>query len=279
VVVPAHRFLRDQGLASELVVEAVAVVGTGWRERAGSRDVILAHREKIQLLGAAKDERRMRVLVVEDEQMLADALGRGLRLEGMAVDVVYDGDAAVDLVTVNDYDVVVLDRDLPGIHGDDVCRTIIAHRTTARVLMLTAAADVNDRVEGLGLGADDYVGKPFAFAELAARVWALSRRSRESAAPVLVWQDLRLDRARMEATRCGRPLQLSRKEFGVLEELMRADGGVVSAEQLMDKVWDENADPFSNVVRVTMVSLRRKLGLPLVVQTVRGAGYQLELKP
>lgn len=202
------------------------MVGTGWRERAASRDVNRADRKRRQLLGAAKNARQMRVPVVDGEQMLADAVGRGLRLEGMAVDVLYDGDAAVDLITVNDYDVVVLDRDLPGIHGDDVCRTIIAHRTTTRVPMLTTAADVNDRVEGLGLGADDYLGKPFAFAELAARVWALSRRSRESAPPVLVWQDLRLDRARMEATRAGRPLQLSRREFGVLQELMRADGGV-----------------------------------------------------
>ncbi|TDE00605.1 response regulator transcription factor [Jiangella asiatica] len=217
----------------------------------------------------------MRVLVVEDERLLADAIARGLRREGMAVDVGYDGAAALERLGVNDYDVVVLDRDLPGTHGDDVCRVLVAERHDVRVLMLTAAADVVDRVEGLGLGADDYLGKPFAFAELVARLRALARRSRAASPPVLERDGLRLDPARHEVTRDGVPVRLGRKEFGVLEELMRADGAVVSAEQLLEKVWDENADPFTNVVRVTVMTLRRKLGDPPIVRTVVSAGYRI----
>jgi DNA-binding response OmpR family regulator len=217
----------------------------------------------------------MRILVVEDEQLLADAIAVGLRREGMAVDVAYDGLSGHERVTVNEYDVLVLDRDLPGIHGDDVCRDVVADRPRVRVLMLTAATDVTDRVEGLRLGADDYLGKPFAFAELVARVRALGRRSREAIPPILEWDGLRLDPARREVTRDGQPVRLGGKEFGVLEEFMRADGAVVSAEQLLEKVWDEQADPFTNVVRVTVMTLRKKLGEPSVVQTVVGAGYGL----
>jgi DNA-binding response OmpR family regulator len=217
----------------------------------------------------------MRVLVVEDERLLADAIATGLRREGMAVDVAYDGTSGHLRVSVNDYDVVVLDRDLPGMHGDDVCQSVVADQPGVRVLMLTAAADVTDRVEGLGLGADDYLGKPFAFTELVARVRALGRRSRDAVPPVLEQDELRLDPARRDVTRNGRPVRLGRKEFGVLEELMRAGGAVVSAEQLLEKVWDEHADPFTNVVRVTVMTLRKKLGEPSVVQTVVGVGYRL----
>lgn len=217
----------------------------------------------------------MRILVVEDEHLLADAIATGLRREGMAVDVAYDGPSGHERVSVNDYDVVVLDRDLPGMHGDEVCQDVVADRPGVRVLMLTAAADVTDRVEGLGLGADDYLGKPFVFTELVARVRALSRRSREAIPPVLEWEGLRLDPTRRDVTRAGRPVRLGRKEFGVLEELMRARGAVVSAEQLLEKVWDEHADPFTNVVRVTVMTLRKKLGDPPVVHTVVGAGYRL----
>lgn len=217
----------------------------------------------------------MRVLVVEDERLLADAVAIGLRREGMAVDVAYDGTSADQRLAVNDYDVVVLDRDLPGVHGDEVCRDLVANQPDTRVLMLTAASDVTDRVDGLELGADDYLGKPFAFTELVARVRALGRRSREAVPPVLERDGLRLDPARQQVTRDGRPVMLGRKEFGVLEELMRADGAVVSAEQLLEKVWDEHADPFTNVVRVTVMTLRKKLGEPRLVHTVIGAGYRI----
>jgi DNA-binding response OmpR family regulator len=217
----------------------------------------------------------MRVLVVEDEQPLADAIATGLRREGMAIDVAYDGTSAGRRLLVNDYDVVVLDRDLPGVYGDDICRELVANQRPTRVLMLTAASDVGDRVEGLDIGADDYLGKPFAFTELVARVRALGRRSREAAPPVLERDGLRLDPARQQVTRDGRPVLLGRKEFAVLEELMRADGAVVSAEQLLQRVWDENADPFTNVVRVTVMNLRKKLGEPPIVRTVVGAGYRI----
>ena len=216
----------------------------------------------------------MRVLVVEDEQMLADAIAVGLRRESMAVDVAYDGASALERATVNDYDVVVLDRDLPRVHGDAVCREL-AGQSLARVLMLTAASDVRDRVAGLGLGADDYLGKPFAFVELVARVRALGRRTAPAVPPVLQRAGIRLDPARREVSRDGHWVALSGKEFGVLEQLLRADGGVVSAEQLLEKVWDEHTDPFTNVVRVTMMTLRRKLGEPGVVQTITGAGYRI----
>jgi DNA-binding response OmpR family regulator len=221
----------------------------------------------------------MRVLVVEDERLLADAVAVGLRREAFAVDVAYDGSAGLERLSVNDYDVVVLDRDLPSVHGDDVCRRLVADHLGVRVLMLTAAADVLDRVEGLGLGADDYLGKPFVFAELVARVRALGRRSRKAVPPVLEYDGLLLDPARRDVTRDGRLVPLGRKEFGVLEELMRAEGAVVSAEQLLEKVWDENADPFTNVVRVTVMTLRKKLGDPPLIQTVVTVGYRLGSAP
>ena len=216
----------------------------------------------------------VRVLVVEDERLLADAIAEGLRRESLAVDVADDGDAALERIGVNDYDVVVLDRDLPRVHGDDVCIAAL-EKSDARILMLTAAASIRDRVDGLARGADDYLGKPFAFVELVARVRALGRRARPATPPVLKRAGIRLDPARHEVTRDDRPLALSRKEFGVLEELLRGDGAVVSAEQLLEKVWDENIDPFTNVVRVTMMTLRRKLGEPTVIETVPGSGYRL----
>ncbi|KAA1428768.1 response regulator transcription factor [Nocardioides antri] len=217
----------------------------------------------------------MRVLVVEDERVLAEAIARGLRREAMAVDVAFDGLEAVERVGINDYDVVVLDRDLPGLHGDDVCSRLVEGEASARVLMLTAAGEVRHRVAGLALGADDYLPKPFAFAELVARVRALARRSSPPVPPVLERRDVRCDPNRREVTRAGSPVELSRKEFGVLEELLRADGNVVSAEQLLEKVWDEHTDPFTTVVRVTVMTLRRKLGNPPLIETVHGVGYRL----
>jgi DNA-binding response OmpR family regulator len=217
----------------------------------------------------------MRVLVVEDERVLADAIATGLRREAMAVDVAYDGEGALERTGVNDYDVVVLDRDLPGLHGDEVCRELVRSGSGVRVLMLTASSSVTQRVDGLQLGADDYLGKPFAFAELVARVRALGRRTAPPVPPVLERAGLRLDVARREVYRDGRYVGLSGKEFGVLEELLRAGGAVVSAERLLEKVWDEHTDPFSNVVRVTVMTLRRKLGDPGVVRTIAGAGYQV----
>jgi DNA-binding response OmpR family regulator len=217
----------------------------------------------------------LRVLVVEDEQVLADALATGLRREAMAVDVAYDGAGALERTSVNDYDVVVLDRDLPRVHGDDVCQKLVAAGATARILMLTAAGELEDKVEGLSLGADDYLAKPFAFAELAARVRALGRRSTPPLPPVLERSGIRLDPNRREVTRDDLALQLTNKEFAVLEVLMRAQGTVVSAEQLLEKAWDEYIDPFTNVVRVTMMTLRRKLGEPPVIETVAGVGYRL----
>ena len=217
----------------------------------------------------------MRVLVVEDEQLLADAVATGLRREAMAVDVVYDGQAALDRVSVNEYDVVVLDRDLPLVHGDDVLRRIVEEGLATRVLMLTAAGDISDRVEGLELGADDYLPKPFAFSELVARVRALGRRATTPLPPVLERAGLSLDPGRREVLREGKPVALAPKEFAVLEVLMRANGAVVSAEQLLEKAWDEHTDPFTNVVRVTVMTLRRKLGEPPVIITVPGSGYRI----
>ncbi|GAA4717512.1 response regulator transcription factor [Phytohabitans rumicis] len=217
----------------------------------------------------------MRILVVEDEPLLADAVGEWLRGNAHAVDVVYDGGAALERIGVNDYDVVVLDRDLPVVHGDKVCREIAERDLTVRVLMLTAAADVDDRVEGLSLGADDYLPKPFAFKELGARVIALGRRSRAAAPPVLQRAGIRLDPHRREVFRDGRYVPLSRKEFAVLAELLRADGAAVSAEQLLEKAWDEHADPFTHAVRMTILKLRRKLGNPPIVLTEPGVGYRI----
>jgi DNA-binding response OmpR family regulator len=217
----------------------------------------------------------VRVLVVEDERLLADAIADGLRRQAMAVDVAYDGDAALQRLTVNDYDVVVLDRDLPVISGDQVCATLVASDPATRILMLTAATAVTDRVAGLGLGADDYLVKPFAFAELTARIHALGRRARPAAPPILERAGIRLDPHRGTVTRDDHPIELSRKEFTVLTELLRADGGVVSAEQLLEKAWDENADPFTGVVRFVIMTLRRKLGDPQVIETLPGTGYRI----
>jgi DNA-binding response OmpR family regulator len=217
----------------------------------------------------------VRVLVVEDERLLADAIADGLRRQAMAVDVAYDGDAALQRLTVNDYDVVVLDRDLPVITGDQVCATLVASDPTTRVLMLTAATAVTDRVTGLGLGADDYLVKPFAFAELTARIQALGRRARPAVPPVLERAGIRLDPHRRTVTRDDHPIELSRKEFTVLTELLRADGGVVAAEQLLEKAWDEHADPFTGVVRFVIMTLRCKLGDPQVIETLPGTGYRI----
>lgn len=217
----------------------------------------------------------MRVLVVEDERQLANAVARGLRREGMAVDVAYDGVDGHEKAVITPYDVVVLDRDLPGMSGDDVLKQMSQSGSNARVLMLTASGAVADRVEGLSLGADDYMAKPFAFAELTARVRALGRRSHPAAPPVLTAGDVELDSARREVRRSGKDIELTRKEFGVLEVLMSSDGAVVSSEELLERVWDENADPFTTTVRVTMMTLRRKLGEPPVIETVVGSGYRI----
>ena len=217
----------------------------------------------------------MRVLVVEDEQVLAEAIARGLRREAMAVDVSSDGRSALERIAVNSYDVVVLDRDLPAVHGDEVCRRLAAAQDTPRILMLTASAGVEDRVDGLTLGADDYLPKPFAFAELVARIRALGRRSGPARPPVIERAGLTVDPARRVAARDGRYLRLTNKELAVLEILLAADGAVVSAEELLERAWDEHADPFTNAVRVMMVKLRRKLGNPPVIETVPGAGYRI----
>lgn len=218
----------------------------------------------------------VRVLVVEDEERLANTVAKGLRREGMAVDVALDGASALEKATVNSYDVIVLDRNLPRIHGDDVCRRLAEEESPSRLLMLTAAGSVEDKVVGLNLGADDYLPKPFAFDELVARIRALGRRATKSAPPVLKVADLVVNPAKREATRGGRDLALTKKEFGVLEALLKAQGAVVSAEELLESVWDENVDPFTNVVRVTIMTLRRKLGDPSLVETVTGVGYRIK---
>jgi two-component system, OmpR family, response regulator VanR len=218
---------------------------------------------------------RVRVLVAEDERRLADAIARGLRREGMAVDVAPDGSDALVKARVVRYDVVVLDRDLPGVHGDEVCRTVRGERPETGILMLTAAGALEDVVEGLSLGADDYLPKPFRFAELVARIHALARRAAPSRPPVLEHGDIVLDPARRQVTRAGSTLELARKEFAVLEALMSAQGATVSAEELLERVWDEQIDPFTNVVRMTIMTLRRKLGEPAVVETVIGVGYRM----
>lgn len=217
----------------------------------------------------------MRVLVVEDFEVLARSIGTGLRREGMAVDVVLDGADALDHLAVTRYDVVVLDRDLPGVHGDDVCRRIVADRADVRVLMLTAADTVKDRVEGLGLGADDYLPKPFAFAELVARVRALARRASAPVPPTLTYQDITLDPAGRVASRAGQRLELSAKEFAVLECLLTSPGLVLSAEDLLERAWDEFADPFTSAVKHTVHRLRAKLGDPPAIRTVREGGYRI----
>jgi DNA-binding response OmpR family regulator len=215
----------------------------------------------------------MRVLVVEDERDLADAVVRGLSRSGFAVDLAPDGAQALEKTWVSDYDVIVLDRDLPEVHGDEVCRRLAGEGSLSRILMLTAAGTVGDRVEGLGLGADDYLPKPFAFDELVARVHALGRRAHRPVQPVLRRHDLELDPARGLASRAGRRLDLTHKELAVLRLLLTADGAIVSAETLLERACDEHADPFTNTVRVTLSNLRRKLGEPPLIETVNGAGY------
>ena len=217
----------------------------------------------------------MRVLVVEDHARLADSVARVLRREGMAVDVAYDGTTALDRTVEVDYDVVVLDRDLPGVPGDEVCRRLMSEPLRTRVLMLTAAGTLADRVHGLTLGADDYLPKPFAYPELVARIRALGRRSQLAVPPVLAHGDLELDPARRVATRAGIALPLNPKELAVLEYLLAARGRVVSAEELLDRVWDAATDPFTTTVKATMNRLRSKLGEPPVIVTVPRAGYRI----
>jgi DNA-binding response OmpR family regulator len=217
----------------------------------------------------------MRVLVAEDEPRVAAAIAKGLRRHGAAVDVAPDGGDALVHARVHDYDVVVLDRDLPEVHGDEVCRTLHRERPETKILMLTAARSTSDLVDGLALGADDYLPKPFRFAELVARVHALARRAGASRPAVLRAADVELDPARRIATRAGRELGLSPKEFGVLEALLAADGAVLSLETLLARVWDENVDPFTNSARMTVMKLRRKLGEPGIVHTVPGVGYRV----
>ena len=217
----------------------------------------------------------MRVLVIEDDRELAEAIGVGLRRAQMAVDVALDGRSGLQRALINEYDVILLDRDLPGLHGDAVCAEIVAAGARSRVLMLTAASTIDDRVDGLGRGADDYLGKPFAFAELLARVNALARRSHPATPPVLQHGDVRVDTAERRAWRGHELLTLGPKEFGVLELLLAAQGRVVSAEELLARVWDEAADPFTSTVKVTMSRLRRKLGDPPVIETIPQAGYRI----
>jgi DNA-binding response OmpR family regulator len=217
----------------------------------------------------------MRILVAEDERFLAALVAEGLRDQAMAVDVAHDGAAALERLGVNDYDVLVLDRDLPVVHGDDVCEQLSRGGAPVRILMLTASGELTDRVDGLNLGADDYLAKPFAFEELVARIRALARRSGRPLPPVLERAGITLDTAYRQAFRDGRALALSRKEYAVLEVLMRAQGAVVSTEELLERAWDEHVDPFTTAVKVTMSKLRSKLGDPPVVVTVPGSGYRL----
>lgn len=217
----------------------------------------------------------MRILVVEDEMALADVVSRGLRQASFAVDLAYDGEEAIEKAETTTYDVVVLDRQLPELHGDDVCRQLIAMDNPPRIIMLTAAGNVDARIEGLTIGADDYLPKPFIMAELIARIRALARRPSAATPPTLAAGDLVVDPAHHTATRGGRELSLTRKEFGVLEVLVAAGGKVVSAEELLERVWDEEADPFTNAVRITVMTLRRKLGEPQLIETVIGVGYRL----
>ena len=217
----------------------------------------------------------MRVLIAEDERRVAEAVARGLRREGMAVDLAGDGENALFKGRSTDYDVIVLDRDLPALHGDEVCRTLRSERPEQKILMLTASGALNDVVDGLALGADDYLSKPFAFAELVARLRSLGRRAGPSRPAVLLAGDVELDPARHRVARAGRELDLTPKEFAVLEVLLGAGGAAVSSEELLRRVWDENADPFTNTVRMTVSTLRRKLGEPPLIETVTGAGYRV----
>jgi DNA-binding response OmpR family regulator len=224
---------------------------------------------------AGSSEQAMRVLIVEDDEVLAMTVAAGLRREGMAVDVALDGGAALERAGVTRYDVVVLDRDLPGVHGDDVCQALAAQRSESRVLMLTAARSVKDRVEGLDLGADDYLPKPFDFAELVARIRALGRRAVAPLPASFTCGDLSMDPSRRVAVRAGRRLPLTPKELAVLEYLLAANGRPVPAEELLERVWDEEADPFTSTVKTTIRRLRAKLGDPPVIETLRESGYRI----
>ncbi|WP_262704233.1 MULTISPECIES: response regulator transcription factor [Streptomyces] len=217
----------------------------------------------------------MRVLVVEDDQEMAQAVAVGLRRAQMAVDVAFDGESGLERALLSDYDVIVLDRDLPGTHGDEICSELIASGCRSRVLMLTAAASAEDLVDGLNLGADDYLAKPFDFPVLIARIGALARRAHPAVPPVVHHGDLVVDTARRKAARAGRPLELAPKEFGVLELLLSAKGRAVSAEELLERVWDEAADPFTSAVKITISRLRAKLGDPPVIETVAKRGYRI----
>ncbi|MGZ6678219.1 MAG: response regulator transcription factor [Nocardioides sp.] len=218
----------------------------------------------------------MRVLVVEDEPLMAAAIRDGLRLEAIAADVAGDGEAALELLSVNEYDIAVLDRDIPAPNGDEVARRIVASGTGTPILMLTAADRLDDKESGFELGADDYLTKPFELRELVLRLRALDRRRGHNRPPVREAGDLRLDPFRREVFRAGRYVALTRKQFAVLEVLMAAGGGVVSAEELLERAWDENADPFTNAVRITISALRKRLGEPSPIVTVAGVGYRLE---
>jgi DNA-binding response OmpR family regulator len=218
---------------------------------------------------------KVRVLVIEDDEEMAQTIAAGLRQTGMAVDVAFDGPSGLSRALVNDYDVVVLDRDLPGVHGDQVCAKLVDSECRSRVLMLTAASLVEDLVDGLGIGADDYLPKPFDFPVLVARIGALARRAQPAVPPVLRCKDIVLDTARHRAYRAGRQLELAPKEFGVLELLLCAQGRSVSAEELLARVWDEAADPFTNAVKITISRLRAKLGEPPIIETVAKSGYRI----
>ena len=217
----------------------------------------------------------MRVLIIEDDERLADVVARGLRQAGMAIDIALDGEAGLEKAMVNRYEVVLLDRDLPRVHGDEVCRRLTQREEAPRILMLTASGTLDDRVEGLALGADDYLPKPFALRELVARIHALARRSAVNTPPVLAAGEVRLEPGPHRSSRGDRDLRLTRKEFAVLGVLLAARGNVVSAEELLERVWDEHVDPMTNVVPVTVMTLRRKLGAPPVIETVTGAGYRV----
>jgi two-component system, OmpR family, response regulator VanR len=232
-----------------------------------------------QRYAPARNLERMRVLVVEDEPYMAEAIRDGLRLEAIAADIAGDGDTALELLSVNGYDIAVLDRDIPGPSGDEIAESIVASGSGMPILMLTAADRLDDKASGFGLGADDYLTKPFEFRELVLRLRALDRRRAHNRPPVREIAGLRLDPFRREVYRDGRYVALTRKQFAVLEVLVAAEGGVISAEELLERAWDENADPFTNAVRITVSALRKRLGEPWIIATVAGVGYRISAQP